>query len=82
MQQMNSGDGDTSRNVDLDEVKVLLRDELDKLPAKYRLPLILHYFGGLKPEEIVPSLGASRARWACGCIAGESCWRRTSPGAA
>src|SRR4051812_10662307 len=57
MQQMNAGDGDTSRSVDLDEVKVVLRDELDKLPAKYRLPLVLHYFGGLKPEEMARELG-------------------------
>ncbi len=57
MQQMNAGDGDTSAIVDLDEVKVVLRDELDKLPAKYRLPLILHYFGGLKPEEMARELG-------------------------
>jgi hypothetical protein len=57
MQQMNADDGDTSRNVDMDEVKVVLRDELDKLPAKYRLPLILHYFGGLKPEEMARELG-------------------------
>ena len=57
MQQMNADDGDTSRVVDLDEVKGVLRDELDKLPAKYRLPLILHYFGGLKPEEMARELG-------------------------
>src|SRR5205814_9773830 len=57
MAQMNAGDGDTSRIVDMDEVKVLLRDELDKLPSKYRLPLILHYFGGLKPEEMARELG-------------------------
>ncbi|HEX3358322.1 MAG TPA: sigma-70 family RNA polymerase sigma factor [Tepidisphaeraceae bacterium] len=57
MQQMNAGDGDTSAIVDLDEVKVVLRDELDKLPAKYRLPLILHYFGGLRPEEMARELG-------------------------
>ena len=57
MQQMNAGDGDTTQIVDLDEVKVVLRDELDKLPAKYRLPLILHYFGGMKPEEMARELG-------------------------
>jgi len=31
--------------------------KLDKLPAKYRLPLILHYFGGLKPEDMAKELG-------------------------
>lgn len=41
-----------SQGVLLDELKQALRDELDKLPTKYRLPLILHYFGGLCPEEV------------------------------
>jgi len=41
----------------MDELKIILRDELDKLPSKYRLPLVLHYFGGLKPEEISRELG-------------------------
>ena len=57
MQRYNETDQDASKQVDLDEVKVVLRDELDKLPAKYRLPLILHYFGGLKPEEMAKELG-------------------------
>ena len=48
---------DHGQAMDLDELKGLLRDELDKLPAKYRLPLILHYFGGLKPEEMSRELG-------------------------
>lgn len=41
----------------LDELRGILRDEIDKLPAKYRMPLILHYFGGLKPEELSKELG-------------------------
>jgi RNA polymerase sigma factor (sigma-70 family) len=41
-----------SQGVLLDELKQALREELDKLPAKYRLPLILHYFGGLRPEDV------------------------------
>lgn len=41
-----------SQGVLLDELKQALREELDKLPTKYRLPLILHYFGGLRPEEV------------------------------
>src|SRR5207237_4251943 len=48
---------DHTRQMDMDELKLILRDELDKLPAKYRLPLILHYFGGLKPEEMAVELG-------------------------
>src|SRR5439155_22050012 len=48
---------DHTRQMDLEELKLILRDELDKLPAKYRLPLVLHYFGGLKPEETARELG-------------------------
>lgn len=58
MQEQRIGQGhDHTQTADLDELKVILRDELDKLPAKYRLPLVLHYFGGLKPEEISKELG-------------------------
>jgi RNA polymerase sigma factor (sigma-70 family) len=38
--------------VGMHELKAMLRDEIGKLPAKYRLPLILHYFGGMKSEEM------------------------------
>jgi hypothetical protein len=41
----------------VDELRGILRDEIDKLPAKYRMPLILHYFGGLKPDELSKELG-------------------------
>lgn len=41
----------------MDELRGILRDEIDRLPAKYRAPLILHYFGGLKPEEMSAQLG-------------------------
>jgi len=48
---------DHGHDMDMEELKAILRDELDRLPAKYRLPLILHYFGGLKPEEMARELG-------------------------
>jgi len=48
---------DHTRQMDLEELKLILRDELDNLPAKYRLPLILHYFGVLKPEDMAKELG-------------------------
>jgi RNA polymerase sigma factor (sigma-70 family) len=48
---------DHGHQIDMDEIKSVLRDELDKLPAKYRLPLILHYFGGLKPDDMAKELG-------------------------
>ncbi|HEX8343050.1 MAG TPA: sigma-70 family RNA polymerase sigma factor, partial [Tepidisphaeraceae bacterium] len=34
------------------ELSTIIRGELDQLPSKYRLPLVLHYFGGLSHEEI------------------------------
>ena len=30
-----------------EELKAIMMEELNKLPAKYRMPLVLHYFGGL-----------------------------------
>jgi len=47
---------DTLPSADLDELKTILHEELQKLPAKYRLPLILHYFGGLSREEMAAEL--------------------------
>jgi RNA polymerase sigma factor (sigma-70 family) len=43
----------------LAEVKSLLREEIGKLPAKYRLPLILHYFGGMKPQDVSREMGCT-----------------------
>jgi hypothetical protein len=40
----------------MDELKTILHEELQKLPAKYRLPLILHYFGGLSRDEMAAEL--------------------------
>lgn len=42
------------------EVSSLLRDEISKLPAKYRLPLILHYFGQMDVDEVSRELGCTR----------------------
>ena len=50
-------DRDPRKNLDRGEMADIVRDELAKLPAKYRLPLILHYFGGLRPEEVARELG-------------------------
>jgi RNA polymerase sigma factor (sigma-70 family) len=47
---------DALPSADLDELKTVLHEELQKLPAKYRLPLILHYFGGLSREEMAAEL--------------------------
>jgi hypothetical protein len=50
-----AGSGPSAAN--LDELKTILHEELEKLPTKYRLPLILHYFGGLSREEMAAELG-------------------------
>jgi RNA polymerase sigma factor (sigma-70 family) len=47
----------TAASLDAEELRGILRDELNKLPAKYRLPLILHYFGGMTPIEVSRELG-------------------------
>jgi RNA polymerase sigma factor (sigma-70 family) len=47
---------DTLPSADLDELKTILHEELQKLPAKYRMPLILHYFGGLTRDEMAAEL--------------------------
>jgi RNA polymerase sigma factor (sigma-70 family) len=44
-----------------EEVKRLISEELSALPAKYRMPLILHYFGGLSREEMSRELGCNPA---------------------
>jgi RNA polymerase sigma factor (sigma-70 family) len=48
--------GEALPEADLDELKTVLHEELQKLPAKYRLPLILHYFGGLTRDEMAAEL--------------------------
>src|SRR5437879_5904351 len=57
MNRDNGYNDDQYKQLYMEELKSILRDELDKLPAKYRLPLILHYFGGLRPEEMARELG-------------------------
>ncbi len=47
---------DGVQSADLDEVKTILHEELNKLPTKYRMPLILHYFGGLTRDEMAVEL--------------------------
>src|SRR5205814_9986414 len=36
-----------------------MMEELNKLPAKYRMPLVMHYFGGLSREEMAAELGCN-----------------------
>lgn len=47
---------DSHDHADKGEIKGILNEELAKLPASYRMPLILHYFGGLSREEMAEQL--------------------------
>jgi DNA-directed RNA polymerase specialized sigma24 family protein len=39
-----------------------MMEELNQLPAKYRMPLVMHYFGGLSREEMAEQLGWQPSR--------------------
>jgi RNA polymerase sigma factor (sigma-70 family) len=51
-----NGNGEGLPAADLEEIKTILHEELNKLPAKYRLPLVLHYFGGMTRDEMAAEL--------------------------
>jgi len=46
---------------DGDQLAALVREELDRVPAKYRVPLVLHYFGGMDFAEAARELGLKPA---------------------
>ena len=60
-----NGNGHTpvekSGAVDVDDLKGVLGEELSALPSKYRLPLILHYFGGMTRDEMAKELNCKPA---------------------
>lgn len=43
------------------ELQQLIREELDQLPTKYRMPLVLHYFGGMNHEQISREMNCTPA---------------------
>src|SRR5688572_458142 len=56
----NGGNGvlpSPSEHLSQTELRTMLTEELNQLPAKYRLPLVLHYFGGLSRDEMARELG-------------------------
>lgn len=42
-----------------EELKTIMMEELNQLPAKYRMPLVMHYFGGLSRDEMATELGCN-----------------------
>jgi len=42
-----------------EELKSIMMEELNQLPPKYRMPLVMHYFGGLSREEMAEQLGCN-----------------------
>ncbi|MDB5324721.1 MAG: hypothetical protein JWM57_290 [Phycisphaerales bacterium] len=44
-----------------DELNAILRAELDELPGKYKMPLVLHYFGGLSHDQISKEMKCTTA---------------------
>ena len=56
--------GDAVTEIEKDEIRDALREELERLPEKYRAPLILHYFAGKTHEEAARTLGVPRGSMA------------------
>ncbi len=52
----NGNGNDGSLPLQVNELKDVLNEELHNLPAKYRMPLVLHYFGGLSREAMAAEL--------------------------
>ena len=62
MSNSNGGNGlALGGGLDSQELRHILSEELNQLAPKYRLPLILHYFGGLSREQMSQELGCKAA---------------------
>ncbi|HEY7119700.1 MAG TPA: sigma-70 family RNA polymerase sigma factor [Tepidisphaeraceae bacterium] len=48
--------GNPSSAAGWEELRHIVQAELNELPAKYRMPLILHYYGGLSRDEMAREL--------------------------
>lgn len=51
---------DPAVHADLAETRPAVLEALNKLPTRYRLPLILHYFGGMSQEQLAKELACTR----------------------
>ncbi|HEV8293597.1 MAG TPA: RNA polymerase sigma factor, partial [Tepidisphaeraceae bacterium] len=62
MSNSNGGNGlALGSGLDGQELRHILSEELNQLAPKYRMPLILHYFGGLSREQMSQELGCKEA---------------------
>lgn len=43
------------------ELRAAIQEELQQIPAKYRMPLILHYFGGMSRDQMAKELSCKAA---------------------
>jgi RNA polymerase sigma factor (sigma-70 family) len=50
-----------SPSLDQTELRHIINEELQHLPAKYRMPLVLHYFGGLTRDQMAVELRCKSA---------------------
>ncbi len=51
---------DPASHADLAETRPAVLEALNKLPTRYRLPLIMHYFGGMSQEQLAKELACTR----------------------
>ena len=56
------------RTKDLLELAMLLHEEIDRLPDKYRAPIVLCYFDGLSHDQ-----AARQLRWPVGTVRSRLC---------
>lgn len=50
---------DPARHADLAETRPAVLESLNNLPTRYRLPLIMHYFGGMSQAELAKELACT-----------------------
>jgi RNA polymerase sigma factor (sigma-70 family) len=48
---------DPGADLEKEELRAAVGEELDRLPAKYRVPLVLHYLGGRTHAEVAQEVG-------------------------
>ncbi len=60
-QNHRSESGDHAAGMAHDDLRRVLSEELDRLPPRYRMPLILHYYGGMTREQMARELNCKPA---------------------